>query len=44
MHTRISLGAEVWMKPVDADSPAPTGPAALTLLTMTTEPSLGVLR
>ncbi len=33
------LGAEVWVKLVDADSPAPTGPAALTSLTMTTRPS-----
>jgi hypothetical protein len=30
------LGAEVWVKLVDADSPAPTDPAALTFLTMTT--------
>ena len=34
------LGAEVWVKLVDADSPAPTDPAALTFLTMTTKPSL----
>jgi len=33
------LGAEVWVKLVDADSPAPTDPAALTFLTMTTRPS-----
>jgi len=33
------LGAEVWVKLVDADSPAPTDPAALTFLTMTTKPS-----
>jgi hypothetical protein len=34
------LGAEVWVKLVDADSPAPTDPAALTFLTMTTKPRL----
>jgi hypothetical protein len=33
------LGAEVWVKLVDADQPAPTDPAALTFLTMTTNPS-----
>jgi hypothetical protein len=33
------LGAEVWVKLVDADQPAPTDPAALTFLTMTTRPS-----
>ncbi|MGD9691056.1 MAG: hypothetical protein AB7K52_15465 [Phycisphaerales bacterium] len=33
------LGAEVWVKLVDADTPAPTDPAALTFLTMTTKPS-----
>lgn len=33
------LGAEVWVKLVDADQPAPTDPAALTFLTMTTKPS-----
>jgi hypothetical protein len=33
------LGAEVWVKLVDAESPAPTDPAALTFLTMTTKPS-----
>jgi hypothetical protein len=33
------LGAEVWVKLVDADAPAPTDPAALTFLTMTTRPS-----
>lgn len=33
------LGAEVWVKLVDADRPAPTDPAALTFLTMTTKPS-----
>jgi len=33
------LGAEVWVKLVDADSRAPTDPAALTFLTMTTKPS-----
>ncbi len=32
------LGAEVWVKLVDADTPAPTDPAALTFLTMTTKP------
>jgi hypothetical protein len=32
------LGAEVWVKLVDADQPAPTDPAALTFLTMTTRP------
>lgn len=34
------LGAEVWVKFVDADQPAPTDPAALTFLTMTTRPTL----
>ena len=33
------LGAEVWVKLVDADQPTPTDPAALTFLTMTTKPS-----
>jgi hypothetical protein len=37
------LGAEVWVKLVDADSPAPTDPArdpsSFTFLTMTTKPS-----
>ena len=33
------LGAEVWVKLVDAGAPAPTDPAALTFLTMTTKPS-----
>ena len=33
------LGAEVWVKLVDADQPAPTDPAALTFLAMTTRPS-----
>ena len=33
------LGAEVWVKLVDADQPAPTDPTALTFLTMTTKPS-----
>jgi hypothetical protein len=33
------LGAEVWVKLVDADASAPTDPAALTFLTMTTKPS-----
>ena len=33
------LGAEVWVKLVDADKPAPTNPAALTFLTMTTKPT-----
>jgi hypothetical protein len=33
------LGAEVWVKLLDADQPAPTDPAALTFLTMTTRPS-----
>ena len=33
------LGAEVWVKLVDADQPAPTGPAALSFLSMTTRPS-----
>ena len=31
------LGAEVWVKLVDADHPAPTDPAALTFLTITTK-------
>ena len=34
-----ALGAEVWGRLVDAHSPAPTDPGALTLLTMTTKPS-----
>jgi hypothetical protein len=29
----------VWVKLVDADSPAPSNPAALAFLTMTTRPS-----
>lgn len=33
------LGAEVWVKLVDADTPAPTDPAALVFLTMTTKPT-----
>jgi len=33
------LGAEVWVKLVDADQPAPTNPAALAFLTMTTKPT-----
>jgi len=33
------LGAEVWVKLVDADEPAPTNPAALVFLTMTTKPT-----
>jgi len=33
------LGAEVWVKLVNADQPAPTDPAALAFLTMTTKPS-----
>ena len=33
------LGAEVWVKLVDADQPTPTNPAALTFLTMTTKPT-----
>jgi hypothetical protein len=33
------LKTEVWVKLVDADSPAPTDPAALSFLTMTTKPS-----
>jgi len=32
------LGAEVWVKLVDADQPAPTDPAALVFLTRTTKP------
>ncbi len=31
------LGAEVWVKLVDADQPAPTNPDALVFLTMTTK-------
>jgi len=31
--------AEVWVKLVDADQPAPTNPAALVFLTMTTKPT-----
>jgi hypothetical protein len=34
-----AVGEEVRVKLVDADSPAPTDPAALTFLTMTTRPS-----
>jgi len=33
------LGAEVWVKLVDADEPAPTNLAALVFLTMTTKPT-----
>ena len=33
------IGAEVWLKLVDAGAPAPTNPAALTFLTMTTKPT-----
>ena len=33
------LEAEVWVKLVDADQPAPTNPAALAFLTMTTKPT-----
>ena len=36
------LGAEVWVKLVDADAPAPTNPAALVFLTMTTRPTFRV--
>lgn len=36
------LTDRLWL--VDAGSPAPSGPAALTLLTMTSEPSFCVLR
>jgi hypothetical protein len=44
VHTRCArpagvLGAEVWVKLVDADTSAPTDPAALTFLTTTTRPS-----
>lgn len=35
----VVLGAQAWVKLVDADVPAPTDPAALTFLTMTTKPS-----
>ena len=34
------LGAEVWVKLVDADAPAPTNPATLASLTMATKPSI----
>lgn len=34
------LGAEVWVKLVDAGTPAPTDPAALAFLTMATKPSI----
>jgi len=34
------LGAEVWVRLVDADQPTPADPAALSFLTMTTRPSL----
>lgn len=33
------LGAEVWVKLVDADTPTPTDPSVLSFLTMTTRPS-----
>ena len=33
------LGAEVWVKLVDADQPTPTDPNSLSFLTMTTRPS-----
>ena len=33
------LGAEVWVKLVDADQPAPTIPGALVFLTMTMKPT-----
>ena len=36
---RRRLGAEVWAKLVHADQPAPTNPAALVFLTMTTKPT-----
>ena len=36
------LGAEVWAKLVNPNEPAPTDPAALRFLTMTTKPSLRV--
>lgn len=35
----VVLGAEAWVKLVDADAPAPTVPAALTFPTTTTKPS-----
>jgi len=34
------LGAEVWVKLVDVDEPAPTDPSALAFLTMATKPSI----
>lgn len=34
------LGAEVWVKLVDADEPAPTAPSALAFLMMATKPSI----
>ncbi len=34
-----AFGAEVWVEVVDADAPAPTGPAALTFGTITTTPA-----
>ncbi len=37
------LGAELWVKLVDATEPAPTNPAALVFLTMTTTPTFRAL-
>ncbi len=34
------LGAEVWVKLVDAGQPAPTDPAVLSFLTLTTRPTV----
>ena len=34
------LGAEVWVKLVDAGEPAPTDPTAMTFLAMATKPSI----
>ena len=34
------LGAEVWVKLVDVDEPAPTDPSALAFLTMAIKPSI----
>jgi len=36
------LGAEVWLKLVDAGEPAPTDPTAPTFLAMATKPSIRV--
>ena len=37
-----ALGAEVWVRPVDANQPKPTNPSEIALLTMTNRPSFRV--